>query len=210
MNSFWFGRVSVRRCAFLFSLFVFFGGGGCEIFIVLLWSKAWERAPGWLKSCRTAQRRASSRSPEARRVPQRLLGFGGSCHAWGEPFENILTQLSFGWSDGCPSSWWVSPAHLGSGSPGSHRGGICLGRTQGMQIQKGLERLRFFSPRTWLPWHPGFFRSCCRWLLHVLENDVAPRWFCISKRGSASFSFSSTNSWKKWHTLSRATLSSWK
>ena len=193
MNSFWFGRVSVRRCAFLFSL-SFLEGGGCEIFIVLLWSKAWERAPGWLKSCRTAQRRASSRSPDARRVPQRLLGFGGSCHAWGEPFENILTQLSFGWSDGCPSSWWVSPAHLGSGSPGSHRGGICLGRTQGMQIQKRLGSGS--SPWEWqLPYSVlSFTPFFLGWLLCVLKRARLPHWFCIFKRWWARSSFSLADS----------------
>ena len=67
---------------FLFILFVFQIGAffffPAKIFIVSIWSKAWERAPGWLKSCLVAAERAFRKSSDARGVPQRPLNFGDS------------------------------------------------------------------------------------------------------------------------------------
>ena len=37
-----------------------------EDFILSIWSLAWERAPGWLKSCLVALGRCSGRSPDTR------------------------------------------------------------------------------------------------------------------------------------------------
>lgn len=39
---------------------------------------------------------------------------------------------------GHPSSWWLSPPHLGIGFSGGHRDGVYVGRTQGTRISKGL------------------------------------------------------------------------
>ena len=78
------------------------------------------------------------------------------------------------------------------GSAGSHRGGVCKARTQGMQIQRAW--LCFFSMRmaastvSWLlprsSWD-GFCTFCKRmWTSH---------WFCIFKWCSVSLSFSANS-----------------
>lgn len=95
IRGFW-GFLFVLFFAFIFCFL------SAKSFIVFIWCRAWERSPGWLKSCLVAVGRGSGRSPATQ----------GDTHG---PLKG-------------PTSWWVSPPHLGSGSPGSHRDGSLCGQ----------------------------------------------------------------------------------
>lgn len=86
---------------------------------------AWHQ--GW---CRGSLRGCGARGSSTRfRRPTRPAGGGRGRDGAGPPGRS---------SRGCSSPWWISPPPLGSGSLGSHRHGVCTGRTRDMQIPKGL------------------------------------------------------------------------
>ena len=100
---------SILGAASWTSFFLFFD---TESFIVSIWSKTWERAPGWLKRCLGLQRgfwqkpRHQKGSLKATGLQRLLVVLEG------EPFEEVLAQPSpargptacGGWPGGRPSS----------------------------------------------------------------------------------------------------------
>ena len=80
---------------FFFSFFV------AKSFIISIWSKAWERAPGCLKNCLVAADRGFRQKPCHQRAPQRPLGSGGT-------YSCLMVSLSKRYS---PSPAW-GPASL--------------------------------------------------------------------------------------------------
>lgn len=123
--------------------------------------------PGWLKSCLLAEERVSGRSPDARRTPEGPLkgswALKASSHAYGWAFwrDTRLAQpggqLAYGgWLGDHPSTWWVSPLHLGNGFPASNRDGGLHEKNPGhadpIELDSGT------SPEPWrLLWCPGFY-----------------------------------------------------
>ena len=176
--------------------------------MVSIWSKPRENAPRWLKSCQVAaERGASGRSPYTRESPQRPLGSKPLSCGCGWGFRRNSCPACRGWSGGHPSSGWVSPPHLGSVSPGSHRGGESVwAELRPCRSQRAC--FRFLSKRREvsivscvLP-HSSWDGFCVSW------DRVRPLyWFCIFKRRWVPSCSSSSNSWKKWPTPYTATLS---
>ena len=168
---------------FLFILFVFQIGAffffPAKIFIVSIWSKAWERAPGWLKSCLVAAERAFRKSSDARGVPQRPLNFGDS-------YSCLRVSLLKRYSPS-PACGPASLRRLVRWSPIFLMSFTCSSRkrlsrksqtwesvrTQGSQIQKRLVQVL-------LPENGGFYSVLgftpliLRRLPHVLEKGAAP------------------------------------
>lgn len=102
---------------------------------VSIWSAAWARAPGGLKSCLVAAGSGSGTSPGTWGMPEGPLKVCGLQRLQvvpdHEPFQAILAQPSLGASEPTEVSQVVkhlevSPPDLGNGSSGHHRdGGLC-------------------------------------------------------------------------------------
>ena len=72
-------------------LFFFFFFFAAKSFIVSLWSKAWERAPGWLKSCLVAAERGFRQKPWHQRSSSKTAGLQSLLVVLeAEPLEEIL------------------------------------------------------------------------------------------------------------------------
>ena len=163
---------------------------------------AWGRAPGWLKSCLVAAQRGFRQKlwhwGVSEGAPQRPLGSGHcqSClgRAFGKDTRAASPEGICCGPAGRPSSWWVSPAHPGSGSPGSHRAGgsvwaearACSSKRLGSGSSLGLWRLPqspgFYPPRLGMvPARPGRGHGCCTSFASsrdALSSCDSPRSIC--------------------------------
>ena len=125
----------------------FFCVCAAKSFIVSIWSRAWERAPGWLKGGLVVSGRGSGRSQTTggcRGAPQRTLGCTGPTGSQREPSEQTLAQPSLGAGQLMKVSQ-VSPIFLMRFTcssrkwfTGSHRAeGLC-GQNPDPQVRQGL------------------------------------------------------------------------
>lgn len=77
----------------------------------------------------------------------------------------------------------VLPAHLVSGSPGSHRDGhLCIPKHTDA---KGLGQILFWGP-WWFQWHPRFHPAHLGRLPHVLEEGTHHTSFAPSRDAECS------------------------
>lgn len=118
---------------------------------VSIWSAAWARAPGGLKSCLVAAGSGSGTSPGTWGMPEGPLKVCGLQRLQvvpdHEPFQAILAQPSLGASEPTEVSQVVkhlevSPPDLGNGSSGHHRDG---GPVRGQPRSRRFERAWFCS-----------------------------------------------------------------
>lgn len=116
---------------------------------VSIWSAAWARAPGGLKSCLVAAGSGSGMSPGTWGMPEGPLKVCGLQRLQvvpdHEPFQGILAQPSLGASEPTEVSQVVkhldvSPPDLGNGSSGHHRDG---GPVRGQPRSRRFERAWF-------------------------------------------------------------------
>ena len=187
---------------------------------VSIWCTAWERAPGWLKSCLVASGRGSGRSPYTSGMTE-----GPLQGCWAPEAPSGAWGWAF-WRDTCPARPEGRPAREVSqvithlldefhlliwkvALPEVTKMEYVLAEPRAWRSQRAWFRF-FSSPMAasmefWVLPHSSWESFCTYW-----KRSRPQRWFCICKRHSVPSCFSLANWWKRWPTPSRATSLRWR